>query len=182
MGQEDRAAGPLTFRKPWGRKISAAVWAVAALGIVLEVSFTRWDAFTSFWTPWLAIISWTAYMQLWRSRLTITESGLEVCNGDKTHYIPFTAIEDIQNPYRFVITAHGKKYNSQVGVLPDKVAVGAQATEDPVTTAWLNGRFAQGQHGTRVVTHRNYALLVLGALPIIWFFTIWLQWRPDGFN
>lgn len=182
MGEDDRGTSSLTFRKPWGPKVTVAAWSVAAIGIGLQVFFTGREALNNPIVPWLLLMAWAAYMMAWRPRLTVSESGFEMCNGEKTHYIPFPAIEDVQNRYRVVITAHGKRYVSQVGSLPGEVAVGAQSNEDPISAAWLNAHFGQGRHESRVVTRRNYALTVVGVLPLIWFFALSFQMRPFGFN
>ncbi|WP_247043665.1 hypothetical protein [Arthrobacter rhizosphaerae] len=122
--------------------------------------------------PIAATLHLVAHGLAWLPRVTVTESGFELCNGEKTHYIPFGAVEDVENRYRVVITARGRRYVSKVGVMPGKVAVGAGPdNEDPITSAWLNGRFARSGRETRVTTRFNYALVVVSVGCLIWYFT-----------
>lgn len=206
MGKSDRglAERPLTFRKRWGRRITVSVWLVAAIVIGAQVLLNGEEAFNSVLMPWLVMMSWGVYVFEWRPRLTITESGFEMCNGEKTYYIPFAAIEGIQNRYRVFITANGKSYVSQVGALPGSNVVGielrvptpdltttandrgqpseTQSSQDPVTAAWLNARSAPAPHGRRVTMRWNYASLVFAGGPLIWFFIVWGHLKPHGFS
>jgi hypothetical protein len=206
MGKNDRGLGerPFTFRKRWGRRISVSVWLLAAIVIGAQILLNKEQAFNSVLMPWLVLVSWGVYVFEWRPRLTITESGFEMCNGEKTYYIPFAAIEGIQNRYRIFITAEGKSYVSQVGALPGSNVVGSdlpvptpdrtttandrgrssetQSTQDPITAAWLSARSAPAPHGRHVTTRRNYASLIFAVGPLIWFFTVWLHLKPHGFS
>lgn len=204
MGTVDRGPGakPLTFRKRRGRQITVAAWLVAALGISAQLLLNWRGAFDHVLIPWLVLASWIIYVLQWRPRLTIAQSGLELCNGVETHYLPYPAIDDVQNRYKVIIKANGKKYVSQVSAPPGSNAVGIethvsapyttmttndhgysgmdQSDQDPVTAAWLRGRLASGQHENRVTTRWNYPLIIFGALNFLWFFLIWLQLRPYG--
>lgn len=171
MGKDDSAAR-LTFRKPWAREILAAAWSVAAIGIGIRIVLLGWEVIYDAVAVWLFLMALVAHGLAWLPRVTVTESGFELCNGEKTHYIPFGAVEDVENRYRVVITAHGKKYVSKVGVMPGRVAVGAGSdNEDPITSAWLNGRYAQRGRETRVITRFNYALGVISIAGFIWWLT-----------
>lgn len=170
--RKDDSAARLTFRKPWAREISVAALSIAAIGIGIRVVLLGWEITSDGLAAWLLLMALVIYGLFWLPRVTVTESGFELCNGEKTHHIPFSAVEDVQNRYQVVITAHGKKYVSKVGVMPGKVAVGARSdNEDPITSAWLNGRFAQRGRETRVITRLNYPLLVVFLAGLIWFFT-----------
>lgn len=171
MGKDDSWAR-ITFRKPWAREISVAAWSVAAIGIGLRVVLLGWEVINDVLAAWLLFMALVAHGLAWLPRVTVTESGFELCNGEKTHYIPFGAVEDVENRYRVVITARGRRYVSKVGVMPGKVAVGAGPdNEDPITSAWLNGRFARSGRETRVTTRFNYALVVVSVGCLIWYFT-----------
>ncbi|MCI0143971.1 hypothetical protein KNN17_20635 [Arthrobacter bambusae] len=191
-----------TFRRHRGRQITMAVWVVAAIGIGADLLLNGREAFDNVLIPWLAIISWMVFANAWLPRVTIAESGLEMCNGLLTLYIPFSAIEDLQNRYKVIIKAEGKKYVSQVSAPPGSNVVGSEtyisvldstrtsdddggslenlSNQDPVTTAWLNRRLASRLHGQRVTTRWNYPTIVIGAVLMLWFFAVALQLRPHG--
>ncbi|MGM7778963.1 hypothetical protein ACSVHC_23500 [Arthrobacter sp. KNU-44] len=191
----------LTFRRHRGRQLTVAVWVVAAIGIGAQLLLNGKDAFGDVSIPWLAFMSWMVFANAWLPRLTIAESGLEMCNGLMTLYIPFSAIDDLQNRYKVIIKAGGKKYVSQVSAPPGSNAVGSRtyipvpdstrtsdeegdsleipSGQDPVTTAWLNRR-SSGQHGARVTTKWNRPAAVIAVVLMLWFFAVALQVRPYG--
>lgn len=152
----------LTFRRRRGRQIALAVWFVAAVGIGVQLLVNGWKAFDSPLTPWLTAVSWLVYGMAGLPRVTISESGLELCNGVMTHYIPFSAVDDLQNRYKVFINAEGRKYVSEVSAPPGSNVVGSDvyiplpastrmrndhggslenlSSQDPVTADWLSGR------------------------------------------
>lgn len=162
------------------------------------------EAFDSVLIPWLALMSWLVYASAWLPRVTIAGCGLESCNGLVTYYIPFSAIDDLQNRYKVIIKAEGKKYVSEVSAPPGSNVVGSEmhipisdstrtrndhgrslenlSNQDPVTAAWLSRRLTSGHDGGRVTTRFNYPAMVFGVVLTLWFFAVALQFRPHGVN
>ncbi|MBT2550514.1 hypothetical protein [Arthrobacter sp. ISL-65] len=90
---EERAT--VTHRTASARPLAAVLWLLAGgtLAWLLATGASRAAADAA---PWLILMSWFAYVALWRPCLHVDGYGFEVINGLRDHRIPFGAMEDIE--------------------------------------------------------------------------------------
>ena len=105
------------LKEAFNRPIALMAWAGCAVPVTWFVATADWEALGTF-TPWVLLVAWTVYIVLWAPRLVIRPDGLTVVNGLRTHWIPFSVMEDVNVGHSISIRADGRKIVSWGAPMP----------------------------------------------------------------
>jgi hypothetical protein len=183
----------VAHRAPSARPLAAALWLLAGGTLAWLLAAGASEAAAG-GAPWLIVVSWFAYVTLWRPCLRVDGCGFEVINGLRDHRIPFGAVEDIEVRFTTVIRAAGKKYVSwgaptpptalgagfqhlsdvqsrPYSILPSNERISqpeAITGRDAVVAAWRNARFAGSTSAQDSVTSTwNKPVIAVGVLSVL---------------
>jgi hypothetical protein len=93
------------------------VWVVCAVPLGWFTATSDWEGLATY-APWLLLVAWTVCTVLWLPRLIIRPDGLSVVNGLRTHWIPFSVMEDVNVGHSVSIKADGRNVVSWGAPMP----------------------------------------------------------------
>ena len=114
---ETRKTDSTVLKATSSKPVATLVWIVCAVPVVWFGARSDWEPL-GISAPWLLLVAWTVYILLWRPRLLIRPDGLTVVNGLRTHWIPFSAMEDVNVAHSVSIRAGGRKIISWGAPMP----------------------------------------------------------------